>query len=159
MGRKTISTQYLQPIDASGNTVTAAPGADANLTGRGVYTLAANTTYYFIIGGQDARVDSFELEFDNAIVITTANIEDTDAAEAEVSNFNGPSWAPETPSTAYVGVKGAGSSAANGTLTTIGTAQGCAVWHIADTGARRTRIAVVVGATGGEVRGSCWGKE
>lgn len=158
MGRKNTNG-YIQPIKSDGTLATFAPGADTTLTGRGVYTLAANTTYYFPYGGQDAPRVSVELEWDANIVITSANIEDTNVSEKEASNYSqGTAWVPETPATGYVAAKNA-SSNTNSTIATNGSAAGAAIWNVADIGSERGRLAVVVGATPGEVRCSTWGKE
>lgn len=166
MGRKTSSTQYIQPYDNAGNAVAIAPTASGKLSGRGCYALQANNTYYFPFGGQDARVRSVELEFDPAIVITSANIEDTNVAPAEANDFanrtvapTSTAWVPETPSSGYVAQVGGVSSNANSTIGTNGSGDGAAIWNVADVGTRRGRLAVVVGATGGTVRVSIWGEE
>jgi hypothetical protein len=148
-------------MDSSGTPVSPAPNADAVVVGRGVYTLTNGTTYFFPLGGQDSRIIGVHLQHDTAIVITSATIEDTCMAEAELTDYDTQAggWIDEDPSTAFVGTKGANTTATNGVVAVTGGAGGGAMWHIADTGARRTHLKVVVGATGGEVRLGVWGKE
>lgn len=160
MARSTISTSYIEPVSAAGVVPDAAPGTDATVTGRGVYTLLANTTYYFALGGQDAAQLSAHLQHDAAIAITSATLEDCDFAESEAewqSQVAG-LWIPEDPTTAFVGTVGATTTATNGVVAVVAGNVGGAMWHL-ETAARRTRLAVVVGATGGQVRLAVWGKE
>jgi len=169
MGRRTASTSFLTPIKADGVTEV----EDGTELGRGAYTLAALTTYYFPFGGADSLVASVQLQGDAPIVITSATVQNT--------NFPGPPQGPppsaggagdvtdydatvgvwvnkDQPSTS-VEVDGIGWSATSSVLAVVGGNVGGAVWHVTNTGARRHRLEVVVGATGGEVRVATWGKE
>lgn len=47
----------------------------------------------------------------------------------------------------------------SGVVAAAGTGVGGAMWHISDTGAKRTMLSVVVGATGGALRVSAHGKD
>ncbi len=160
MARQTASTSYVQPIKSDGTLVDPAPSADATVSGRGVYTLTTGVTYYFPLGGQDAPVLSAHLQHDAAIALV-ATIEDSNIPESEASYYASTAglWIDEDPSTAFVGVVGATTTAANGVVTVVAGNVGGAMWHISDTGARRSRLKVVVGGTGGEVRVATWGKE
>jgi len=161
MGRKTTGSTYVQPYKADGTLET----EDGTELGRGTYTLASGTTYYFPLGGADTPVSSVHLQHDAAVIITTATIEDTNfpgrGPDGDVTDYSATAghWIDENPSTAFVGTVGAGTSATNGVVAVTGGNAGGAMWHVADTGARRTRLAVVVGGTGGEVRVAVWGKE
>ena len=68
-------------------------------------------------------------------------------------------WSTEQPSTAYVASDGTGWSASNGVGAATGAGLGGLFWHVAETGAARTRLTIVVGATGGPVRVSAHGKD
>lgn len=160
MSRVTTSTSYIQPIKSDGTLPAAAPGTDATVNGHGVYTLEANTTYYFPVGGQDATLVALHLQHDAAIAITSATVEDTCFPEREVSDYASTAglWIDEDPTTAFVGVVGATTTQTNGVVAVVAGNVGGAMWHVT-TAARRTRLKVVVGATGGEVRVASWGKE
>ncbi len=151
--------RYVQPIDSSGNLVTGEGP-------RGVYTLTALGTYYYILGGPDASVISGTLTAyasaaaANGLIITSATIQDCDHGELDVTNFSSTvgEWIGEDPTSAFVGADGTGWSATNGVLAATGAGLGGARFNIAETGAYRTRITVVVGATGGPLRVSSHGK-
>ena len=130
--------------------------------GNGAFTLVAGATYFFPLGGTDSKVISAHMHWDASIVITSITVEDTDFSPRDVLDFTssaGGQWIDEDPTTAFVGTKGAGVTVTNGVVAVAGGALGGARFNIADTGARRTRLAVVVGATGGEVRCASWSKE
>lgn len=129
---------------------------------QGVYTLEASTTYYYICGGIDCPVQSFQLTgYTSAAVLTSVTLQDLvhmDGLVADHGVVVG-EWMPETP-TAYVATAGTGwTVGATGIVAAAGTGAGGALWHISDTGAPRTRFVVVVGGTGGSFRGSHGGKE
>ena len=87
-------------------------------------------------------------------------VEDCCFAPIEVSDHNtvAGTWLAEDPTDAFVATDGAGTTATNGVVAVAGGTAGGAMWHV-DTAARRTRLKVVVGGTGGEVRVATWGKE
>lgn len=150
--------------------------------GRGRFTLLANTTYYFPIDGADCSVIAAHLCWtDSPIIITSAKIEDcnrpaatgittvsdqavqlrgNDTEESEDFDARVGVWVDEDPTTGFVGVVGTNVSATNGVVAATGDAAGggC-MFHVADTGARRTRVRVQVGATGGDLSCFVWGKE
>lgn len=151
--------RYVQPIDSSGVLV---PQGD----GRGVYTLTAGQTYYYILGGPDASIISgtftayASAAAANGLIITSATVQDCDHSELDVLNHSSTvgEWINEDPSTAFVGVDGTGWSVTNGVLAATGAGLGGGRFNIAETAAYRTRVAVVVGATGGPLRVSSHGK-
>lgn len=152
---------YITPIKSDGTTPTFAPGADATLTGRGVYTLVAGQTYYFPLPVGGSSMYDVHLQHDAAIAITSATIETSSMGESEVSNISAVAgaWMDQDPSTAFVATVGAGTTATNGVVAVVAGNVGGADWQVSATGAARSRLEVVVGATGGEVRLGFCGKE
>lgn len=167
MGRRTTSTSYVTPIAAGG----ALEVEDGTTFGRGSYTLLAGTRYFFVLGGADAPFNAAHFQWSSPMVITSLTIEDSNfppvakgdgtGGAGDVSDFStaAADWIDEDPSTAFVGVVGAGVSQTNGVVAATGGAQGGCMFHVVDTGARRTRVNVLVGATGGEMRCAVWAKE
>ncbi len=157
MGRHPNSTSYITPIKSDGTEEV----QDATELGRGSFTLEAATTYFFPLGGQDTPIASVHLQHDGAIAITSATVESCNFPESESSNFDDSAgtWFGWAPTTAYVPVDGGSTTATNGVVAVVAGNIGGAMWSIADLGCRRTRLKVVVGATGGEVRVAGWGKE
>ena len=153
--------RYVQPIDNAGALVSPE-------IGHGKYTLLANTLYFFPLGGADAAFQSVHLTvYSLTMVITSGTIQDCDhhggplSLPGDVSDFSvvAGEWISETPTTSYVGVNGTGWSQTNGVFSSLGSALGGALVHVAETGAYRTRLAVQVGATGGIARVSAHGKD
>lgn len=146
--------RYVTPVDGSGNGVAE--------QGKGLYSLAAGTTYHFPIGGDDGPFQSICLTgYTAAAVVTSATVYDTNHRVDEVSDFDATAgnWIPESQSERVsVQTTGTGWSATNDVIAANGTGVGGAMWHIAETGAARTRLTVVIGATGGTFRVSAWGK-
>lgn len=143
---------YVPPIDSTGAAVP--PEA-----GRGTYTLAANTTYYFVVGVTSGAHQSITLSGLTAgLIITSATVQDTDHGPEEVSNFDATDggWINEdAPTPAFVPVDGTGWTVTNSVVAVAGSGVGGARWNLSHDAATRTRLAVVVGATGGAVRVSC----
>lgn len=142
--------KFIAPINAANGN----PAAEANSLGRGSYTLVAGTTYVVGLDMREAPVGSVHLQWDNAIIITSAQIEDKCFPDLDVpltSTVAG-EWVPETPTTAYVGTVGGGASVVNGVLAVAAGSQGGAVFHAVDSGSGKTRFKIVVGGTGGVVR-------
>lgn len=151
-------SRYITPVDSNG-----AVPAPALQTGPGAYTLLANTTYHFPLGGSDAPYQSVHLTgYTQAAVVTSATIKDCSHARAEVADYDTTAghWPSETPPDAYVACDGTGWAVTTtpGVVAAAGTGVGGALWHITPTGAARTRLTVVVGATGGVFRCSGAGK-
>ena len=146
---------YVQPLKTDGTNL-------ANMAPVGAYTLTAGTTYYYILGGADAPFHSVQFTgYTAGLVIASATIQDTNHDNGEVTDYSGVAgeWINEDPTTAFVGVDGTGWSQTNGVVAASGGGVGGALWHLGESGAMRTRLAVVVGATGGLARVSCWGKD
>lgn len=161
MSRLNTSSSFITPVKSDGTTPSRGTDATFN-NSRGVFTLEANTTYYYPLGGQDAPCVSSHFQWDASIIITSLTVEDCDFPPEAVSNYAASTtggWIDEDPSTAFVGTKGAGVTVTNGVVAVAGGAAGGCRFNIDGTAARRTRIAVAVGGTGGEVRASSWAKE
>lgn len=155
MGRQNrASGPYVAPIKSDGTLQT-------DEKGRGNYTLTSGTTYYYPLGGAGAPLIGAHVQWDASIVITSITVEDSNFGddEAPITSSTAGDWIDEDPSTAFVGLVGAGATATNGVVAVTGGAAGGAMFHIANSGARRTRLKVVVGATGGVLRAAAWGKD
>lgn len=132
--------------------------------GKQGYTLLSGTTYYYPLGGNSAPLESCHVQWDASIIITAITIEDTNFDD--VTNYSATSgeWISENPSTAYISTTSHNASTGGATVTasTIavagGTAGGC-MYHLGNTGAKRTRLSVVVGGTGGVLRVATHGKD
>ncbi len=127
--------------------------------GRGKYPLAASTTYVYPLGGANAPLQSVQIEWDAAAILTIT-VEDSNVGDADSLKWSTTAgeWIKEDPSTAYVALVGAGATVANATVSVAGGAAGGAMYNLGNTGAMRTRIRIVVGGTGGVVRVSAHGK-
>lgn len=145
---------YVQPIKSDG-TLAVAAGK------RGYYTLTLGTTYYIPLGGGDAPLHSAHVQWDSGIVITTITVQDSNMLDSEVSYYSSTAgdWVSEDPTTAFVGTEGAGVTITNGVVAVAGGAAGGGMFHLADTGANRTRLEIVVGGTGGTIRVGRAGKQ
>lgn len=146
---------YVTPLKTDGTNL-------ANEAPRGSYALASGTTYYYILGGADAPFQSVHITgYTAGLVITSATIQDCNHDTLEVVDHSAVvgEWVNEDPTTAFVGVDGTGWSQTNGVVAASGGGVGGAIWHLGETGAIRTRLAVIVGGTGGILRVSCWGKD
>lgn len=154
--RHPISTAFITPIKSDG-TLQVESAAEF---GRGAFTLTNGVTYYFPVGGQDSKIVAIHLQHDAAIAITSATVEDCCMPPGDVTDYSTSAgeWIDEDPSTAFVGIVGATTTATNGVVAVVAGNIGGAMWHVT-TGARRTRLKVVVGGTGGEVRVASWSKE
>lgn len=157
MARHPTSTSFVTPFVSTGTEQV----QSATEFGRGSFTLLTGVTYFYPIGGQDTPTLSAHIQWDAAIVITSITIEDCNMPESEVHWYsdNAGEWIDEDPSTAFVGSDGAGVTVTNGVVAVAGGAAGGAMIHMDGNGARRTRLKVVVGGTGGEVRVASWAKE
>lgn len=157
MARHPASTSYITPYKSDG----VEQVADGTDFGRGAFTLVAGATYYYPLGGQDSPFMSIHAQLDASIVITTMTVEGCDFPPSDVDVFdNGAGeWMAKSTNGMLCTVEGAGVSNTSGVVDTTGGAQGGARWDIFNHGARRTRLAVVVGATGGELRVASWAKE
>lgn len=161
MSRRTIATDYLQPIKSDGTL--AAAGGDSTVPGavnRGVFTMAV-ATYYVPFGGADAKAASLMAQWDGTAVITSITIEETDAPEDVVSNYaaSAGNWFSVADARLTSTVNGAGTSAnTNDVIAHSAAGAGGSIQTVQDNGARRLRAAIVV-ATGGEMRFYTWGQD
>jgi hypothetical protein len=162
------SRRYLVPIDTADGTSPAEAG------GHGIYTLTASHTYVYLDPTLDTPFTSFDLTgYDAGLVITSATIQDTNhpgsvtaggpnGGDVPDTSVTVGEWKNERPTNGYVAADGAGWSVGSGATACVVAASGAgvggALWHVAETGAARTRLNVVVGGTGGKVRVSAAGK-
>lgn len=147
-----LTSPYLTPTKSDGTSPAAQTGANL-----GKFTLVAGTTYYYILSAGDAPFASVHITgYTAGLVITSATIADCNHTGLEVSDLSTTSgeWLQERPSSAsaYVSTTGTGWSVASGVVASAGSAVGGALWHVAETCARRVRLEVVVGGTGGDLR-------
>lgn len=155
-------------------TITANSGPDPALFG---VTLANGIRYVFPFGADRAPVPSlvtcasFHLRWDNAIAFT-ATLEEcsfpslwpsdgargvTDVADDALTPLG--NWIPVRPPTAYVEVVGGGTyTIVTGVVAVAAGQQGGCTFDLSDWGARRGRINISVGGTGGLVRAAINGK-
>lgn len=108
----------------------------------GDLTLVNGTTYYAEIGFDEYSKHSVMWSWDATIVITSIEYERTNFPEASVFAAAGKIWEP----TGITAITVAGGSAA------------CAVSDFADDQMMRMRAKIVVGATGGKLRGRAHAK-
>lgn len=151
-------SRYLIPTDGNG-----VVPAVANSVGPGAYTLLANTTYHYILGGgSDRPFQSVHLTgYTGGALVTSATIKDCNHARFDVTDYDTTAghWPSETPPDAYVACDGTGwTMSSPGVVAAAGTGVGGALWHLTPTGAGRSRLTVVMGAVGGVFRGSGTGK-
>lgn len=124
-------------------------------------TLANGATYYVEAGGDASLVQAVQIDWDSSIIMTIT-LEDTlwdigsGAGQATLSQVAGRAWCPENPSTGIVGVSGGTSSAL--TVTVPGGTAGTCIYHVGNTGAKRNRLKIVVGGTGGNANARSHGK-
>ncbi len=158
MGRHPTSSSYITPVKSDG----VLQAQSATEFGRGAFTLALSTTYYFPVGGQDCPFLAIHAHWDAAIILTSMTVEDCGFPESEVSNYDVSTaglWLKKSTTTMFVEVIGTNVTNTSGVVAASGGAAGGAHWNIGNNGARRTRVAVVVAGTGGEMRLSSWGKQ
>lgn len=159
MGR-TANQTYITPLKSDG-TLQEADSESSFATSRGVFTLAANTTYFFVLPVGDSTFIDAHLTHDAAIAITSAKIESCSHNKTDVSDISvvGGEWIDQDPADAYVGTVGATTTATAGVVAVVAGNAGGADWQVGGFAAARARLTVVVGATGGEVRVSFCGKD
>lgn len=163
--------RYLVPIDTADGTSPAESG------GHGIYALTAGHTYRYLLPSLDTPFQSIHFTgIDAALIITSATVQDCNHAGSvnggptagdvtDISTTAG-EWINERPTNGYVAVDGTGWSVGSGATACVVAATGSgaggtvggALWHIGETGAARTCLLVVVGATGGKARVSGAGK-
>ena len=159
------NSRYLVPIDVvDGSSPSEAP--------HGTYTLTTGHTYVYILPTKDAVFTSIDLQgIDAALAFTSATVQDTnfpgppgsDPTVGDLSNTDTAvgGWKNERPTNGYVAVDGTNWSVGTGATACVvastGTNVGGALWHIAETGAARTRLILVCSGTG-KARVSAAGK-
>lgn len=152
------SSRYITPIDiADGTSPAEGP--------HGVYSLVASHTYVYILPTKDTAFTSIDLQgIDAGLVITSATVQDANRKDGDLTDTDTTvgGWKNERPPNGYVAADGSGWSVGSGATACVvastGSAVGGALWHVAETGAARTRLIVVVGATGGKAVVSAAGK-
>lgn len=156
--------QYLVPIDT-------ADGSSPVETPHGRYTLTTGHTYVYIAPTLDTWVSSFDLtSYTAALAFTSATIQDTNhpgsqtlatAGDVPDTSTTVGEWKNERPTNGYVAADGTGWSVGTGATACVvvstGAGVGGALWHVAETGAARTRLIVVCTGTG-DARVSAAGK-
>lgn len=168
MQQKRPGRSYVAPIKSDGT-------IPVDESGLGIYTLLANTTYFYPLGGDAATFMSTHLEGDTSIILTSAVIEDsnlspvkTDANSQDPSDFSvaglgavgAGDWVALNPATGVWDcfAVGTGWTMTASTLATGGGNAGGGIWVRPRCGSLRSRLKVVVGATGGLVRVATHGK-
>jgi hypothetical protein len=150
------NSRYLVPIDvADGSSPTEAP--------HGTYTLTSGHTYVYILPTKDTAFTSIDLQgLDAALAFTSATVQDTNhpgsvnggptAGDLPDTDTAVGGWKNERPTNGYVAVDGTGWSVGTAATACVvastGAGVGGALWHIAETGAARTRLIVVCTGTG-----------
>ncbi len=150
-----MTRHYAPPIDI-------ADGSMPTETGHGRYTLVAGHTYVYLIGGAETVHQSVHLTgYTSGLIITSATIQDADHAVSELTDVDviAGGWITEDPPVpAFVAVDGTGWTQVNCVVAAAGTGVGGARWNLGNDAATRSRLAVVVGAAGGDARVSVAGK-
>jgi len=147
------SRPYLQPIK-SDNT-------KAVMDGAGQATLESSTTYYVPLSTLESLIEHLHLTWSNSIVFTSIEVETSSLADADapVTDTTVGDWIKEDPTGAYVAVAGSGVTATLLTLAGTASSVGGASIHLGNLGSRRSRLKVVIGATGGTLRVAAHGKD
>ncbi len=156
MGMSALST-FIVPMNADGSEVTAQKR-------RGVYTLAANTTYYYIFGGASAPTQHVQLTgYIAGAIVTTATIQSCSQPIVSDTSSTDGEWIDEDPaagdSRIDARVDGTGWSVSTAIVAAGGSGVGGASWHLANWGPARTRLELVIGGTGGDFAVAWAGKE
>lgn len=162
------NSRYLIPVDTADGT------SPVESAGHGIYVLTAGHTYVYLLPTKDTAFTSIDVTgYDAGLTITSATVQDTNHPRATAGDGSSVGdvtdisvvvgeWKNERPTNGYVAADGTGwsvgSSATACVVASSGSGVGGALWHVAETGAARTRLSVVVGATGGRARVSGAGK-
>lgn len=127
---------------------------------RGVFTLTANTTYYYIFGGAASPTQHIQITgYTAGLIITTATVQTCSQPVVTDTSVIAGEWISEDPAAGDVRTDGAGWSSSAAVVSADGSAVGGASWHLIDWSPARTRLAVAVGATGGDLAVAWMGKE
>ena len=160
MGRQSTSTSFVTPYSAADTSPAAGSDAAFGANCRGVFTLVTGVTYYYDLGGADAKLIHLMMQGDAAIVITSATLEETDLSMTEAplcSDVSGQWFAAHADRITSI-AEGTGWAVTSDVGSTSGGTQGGFAMNVIDQAARRSRLKVVVGGTGGEARVNVWGK-
>jgi hypothetical protein len=123
------------------------------------YALANGATYYYELArvGMAAPYQSFHVKWDIAAILTIT-VESSCFSDVNAWSTVAGEWEKEDPTTAYVAHDG-NSTVVNATVSVPGGTVGGCLYHVAQTGALRTRLKILVGGTGGVVRVAGCAKE
>lgn len=157
-----VQNSYLTPLDSTGAPLAEAGGeATLGTSNRGVFTLTLGTTYYVPIPVADAMWAMLHTQGDAAIILTSVTIEVCCVPDADVTDFSDSigEWIPIPAALITSQKEGTGWTNTSDVIGSAGGNAGGGVQALSNLGARRARAKVVVGATGGEVRFTCWAKE
>lgn len=137
---------------------TAAGGTAPLPMAAGRATLASSTTYYWLLGGESAPLESVHIRWD-AVLNAIFTVEDCNMPIGDVADLSTTAgdWIPENPTTAYVGIVASSCTVSNLTITVALTTAGGAMINFGNSGARRLRLKCVV-TTGGVVTVAAHGK-
>jgi hypothetical protein len=122
------------------------------------FTLVATETYFIEVGDDDSSQLGVHLLAASALVITSIHVETSNFADASLRSAVDGEWIPEDPEGAVVTVEG-NITAEGLVLAKTAGAYGAAMLHLSNIGARRARLAIVVGAAGGVLRFATWARE
>jgi hypothetical protein len=137
----------LTPLTSAGVEVTAEKR-------NGIFTLTAGSTYYYVWGGASAPTQHVQLTgYTAGLVITSATIQTCSQPKSAVSDASATvgEWINEDPTDGDARVDGTGWTSSAAVAAANGSGLGGASWHLQQWGVSRTRLAVVVGGTGGDV--------
>lgn len=151
-----INNSYVTPLDPNGVELTTRKR-------KGVFTLTANTSYFYIWGGAAATCQHVQLTgYTAGLVITVAKIQSCSQGHDEVSDVSTTvgEWIDEDPTTGDVRTDGTGwSQPAASTVAASGAGVGGASWQLGiGWSPARTRLRIDVGGTGGDVAVAIHGK-
>ena len=127
-------------------------GTEVPVASDGSMTLEAATTYFLTFGIDDKARGSIQLNWDAAIVLTSAGpIQDANLPQVTPQETGVGKWVSEDPSTAFAGIDGTGATftPSTGVVAVAGGNVGGCMLHFSDFGSKRVRLPIVVGVTGG----------
>lgn len=142
----------VQPVSAAGSKIERRADGSATLTN--------GTTYYYELGGEDTEYQSVHIKWDATIVLTSIEVEDSNFPDVTGVDATAGNWVKANPATGIwdVFAVGAGATVTASTTAVTGGAAGGVVYNRRHGNTRRSRLKVVVGATGGVLRVAVHGK-
>lgn len=149
---QTFQNPYLRCLKSDGTVIP--------LDASGKATLEASSTYYFVASASDVVLEALHQTWANSLVLTSSEIETSNLADADATwaDTDVGDWVKEAPTTSYVAIVGTGITASSLTLSGTASSVGGAMMHLGNLGARRVRVKVVTGGTGGTYRVAGSGK-